>query len=170
MGRIVINETENKQTVILNDSPAGVEGGYFDAQMVWHDMGGGGGETPAIPEPFVNRRSISKVDGRVYYSAYASKRICSAFPFPNPGKLRVLDNDYAINLIGISNMSDATIVTHNNLYDLSFPASDAVTPSFTAEAESDAPYVWVALSKTSGEFTAEECLHPLGTVFEIVEE
>lgn len=40
MGRIVINETENKQTVILNDSPAGIEGGYFDAQMNWHEMGG----------------------------------------------------------------------------------------------------------------------------------
>lgn len=44
MGRIVINETENKQTVILNDSPEGVEGGYFDSLMEWHDFGGGGTE------------------------------------------------------------------------------------------------------------------------------
>lgn len=41
MGRIVINETENKQTVILNDSPEGVSGGYFDSKMNWHDMGSG---------------------------------------------------------------------------------------------------------------------------------
>jgi hypothetical protein len=41
MGRIVINETENKQTVILNDSPTGVDGGYFDAQMEWHSLGEG---------------------------------------------------------------------------------------------------------------------------------
>lgn len=41
MGRTVINETENKQTVILNDSPEGVEGGYFDDEMVWHELGGG---------------------------------------------------------------------------------------------------------------------------------
>lgn len=39
MGRTVINETENKQTVILNDSPEGVEGGYFDADMEWHNIG-----------------------------------------------------------------------------------------------------------------------------------
>lgn len=39
MGRIVINETENKQTVILNDTPEGVSGGYFDATMNWHEMG-----------------------------------------------------------------------------------------------------------------------------------
>lgn len=38
MGRIVINETENKQTVILNDSPEGVEGGFFDADMGWHEL------------------------------------------------------------------------------------------------------------------------------------
>lgn len=38
MGRTVINETENKQTVILNDSPEGVNGGYFDAQMEWHAL------------------------------------------------------------------------------------------------------------------------------------
>lgn len=41
MGRIVINETENKQTVILNDSPEGVEGGYFDEAMEWHELRGG---------------------------------------------------------------------------------------------------------------------------------
>lgn len=38
MGRTVINETENKQTVILNDSPAGVEGGYYNALMEWHEL------------------------------------------------------------------------------------------------------------------------------------
>ena len=38
MGRIVINETENKQTVILNDTPEGVEGGYFDDEMLWHEL------------------------------------------------------------------------------------------------------------------------------------
>lgn len=41
MGRTVINQTENKQTIILNDSPEGVTGGYFDADMVWHDVGSG---------------------------------------------------------------------------------------------------------------------------------
>lgn len=40
MGRTVINETENKQTIILNDSPEGVEGGYFDSLMKWHELGG----------------------------------------------------------------------------------------------------------------------------------
>ena len=48
MGRTVINETENKQTIILNDSTEGVEGGYFDSEEVWHEFGGGGGETPSI--------------------------------------------------------------------------------------------------------------------------
>lgn len=42
MGRIVINETENKQTVILNDRASGVTGGYFDSGMNWHEFGGGG--------------------------------------------------------------------------------------------------------------------------------
>lgn len=49
MGRTVINETENKQTVILNDSPEGVEGGYFDSMMEWHELGRGGGETSIQP-------------------------------------------------------------------------------------------------------------------------
>lgn len=48
MGRTVINETENKQTVILNDSPEGIEGGYFDEDMVWHEFGGGGEVTPIL--------------------------------------------------------------------------------------------------------------------------
>ena len=170
MGRIVINETENKQTVILNDSPAGVEGGYFDSQMVWHEMGGGS-DTPEIPEPFMNRRSLIKSDGLVYYSTYTAKRMCSAFPFKNPGKVRAKSNDYAINLIGIANMTDVSIFHHaTNQYDLAFPQYDATEPAFVSETESDAPYVWIALSKNSGDFTAEECLHPLGTVFEIVEE
>lgn len=43
MGRTVIKETENKQTIILNDSPEGIEGGYFDADMAWHELGGGNG-------------------------------------------------------------------------------------------------------------------------------
>ncbi len=38
MGRTVINETENKQTVILNDSADNISGGYFDADMVWHEL------------------------------------------------------------------------------------------------------------------------------------
>lgn len=48
MGRTVINETENKQTVILNDSPEGVEGGYFDSLMEWHELSGEAPETPAV--------------------------------------------------------------------------------------------------------------------------
>lgn len=40
MGRTVINQTENKQTIILNDSPEGVTGGYFDQDMVWTEIGG----------------------------------------------------------------------------------------------------------------------------------
>lgn len=52
MGRIVINQTENKQTVILNDSPEGVEGGYFDADMIWHDLGGAD-LSPVIPDGIV---------------------------------------------------------------------------------------------------------------------
>lgn len=39
MGRTVINETENKQTVILNDSAEGVSGGYFDKDMIWKELG-----------------------------------------------------------------------------------------------------------------------------------
>ena len=42
MGRTVINQTENKQTIILNDSPEGVEGGYFDATMDWHELSSAG--------------------------------------------------------------------------------------------------------------------------------
>lgn len=38
MGRIVINKTENGQTLILNDTAQEVSGGYFDSVMVWHDL------------------------------------------------------------------------------------------------------------------------------------
>ena len=38
MGRTIINETENKQTVILNDSAESVSGGFFDADMEWHTL------------------------------------------------------------------------------------------------------------------------------------
>lgn len=47
MGRTVINETENKQTIILNDSPEGIEGGYYDAQMSWHTLEEAG-DSPAV--------------------------------------------------------------------------------------------------------------------------
>ena len=57
MGRTVINETENKQTVILNDSPEGISGGFFDANMVWHALGGSGDTYPVeitTDTPFFN--------------------------------------------------------------------------------------------------------------------
>lgn len=38
MGRTVINETENKQTIILDDSAEGISGGFFDANMAWHTL------------------------------------------------------------------------------------------------------------------------------------
>lgn len=73
MGRIVINETENKQTVILNDSPAGVEGGYFDSLMDWHEFGGGGG----IENPLINVKiSVSETS---YYQG--------GFPILSDGKV-----------------------------------------------------------------------------------
>lgn len=48
MGRTVINETENKQTIILNDSPEGIEGGYFDQDMNWNKLG-----KSSVPENFI---------------------------------------------------------------------------------------------------------------------
>lgn len=44
MGRIVINKTENGQTVILNDTAQEVNGGYFDKEMEWHEFGDSGSE------------------------------------------------------------------------------------------------------------------------------
>ena len=63
MGRSVINETENKQTVILNDSPEGVEGGYFDSLMVWHEFGEGGGDSQFVHVTItVNKRASITLD------------------------------------------------------------------------------------------------------------
>lgn len=73
MGRTVINQTENKQTVILNDSPAGIEGGYFDDAMVWHELKTEGTKTLIDTDtdcsifPYVTGR---KTDIGVYYNAY----------------------------------------------------------------------------------------------------
>lgn len=48
MGRIVINKTENGQTVILNDTAQEVSGGYFDSTMNWHELGGEAPQSEAV--------------------------------------------------------------------------------------------------------------------------
>lgn len=99
MGRTVINETENKQTIILNDSPEGVEGGYFDSLMEWHTLEEAGaspavyvGKTVKVRDdwtavvsssydvlPFFGERTDSEVSTSrkyvVYVQAYATGRL-----------------------------------------------------------------------------------------------
>lgn len=90
MGRTVINQTENKQTIILNDSPEGIEGGYFDAEMGWHVL-----ETAennvfdSAGNMFFTCGSISYSDGLTY--TQQASRVC----------LFALTGDYAIT--GLSN-------------------------------------------------------------------
>jgi len=65
MGRTVINETENKQTVILNDSPEGVKGGYFDQDMNWNVLG-----KSSIPADYIYSGKVFK--GRVNRNTFES--------------------------------------------------------------------------------------------------
>lgn len=39
MGRIVINQTDAKQVVILSSDDAAIQGGYYDANGEWHELG-----------------------------------------------------------------------------------------------------------------------------------
>ena len=64
MGRIVINETENKQTIILNDSQEGVEGGYYDSQEQWHEFGKSD-KTFANPEAHITAIRGENVDSSI---------------------------------------------------------------------------------------------------------
>lgn len=97
MGRTVINETENKQTVILNDSPEGVEGGYFDSEEVWHEFGSGGRTEDLLQTLEVTNNTnynisfysnkISTIDNKSVYSGTTllrpSETSSLLFPFSN---------------------------------------------------------------------------------------
>ena len=75
MGRTVISETENKQTIILNDSPEGIEGGYFDSEMGWHVLGTAGNNVfDSAGNMFFSCGSISYSDGLTY--TLLSSRVC----------------------------------------------------------------------------------------------
>lgn len=63
MGRIVINKTENGQTVILNDTSQEVSGGYFDKEMEWHEFGGG--KTFVNPEVHMTAIRGENVDSSI---------------------------------------------------------------------------------------------------------
>lgn len=56
MGRTVISKTENKQTIILNDSAESVSGGFFDADMEWHKLG-----EPGYPKKMYKVKSNTTV-------------------------------------------------------------------------------------------------------------
>lgn len=167
MGTIVINQTDCKQNVVLTSSLDGISGGYYDAEGVWHEMGL---EKTYFEMPFRYHTSVSTGDANskhYAYSADTAKRICSYYPCENPGKtFKALSSDFKINLIGILDL-DPVYKTVNNSSRFAFEF-DGETPSYEAEASSTAPYVWLAISKTSAEFTTEEVMNPLGTVFEMV--
>lgn len=50
MGRIVINQTDAKQVVILSSDDAAIQGGYYDANGEWHKPGAGEWTTEGLIE------------------------------------------------------------------------------------------------------------------------
>lgn len=50
MGRIVINQTDAKQVVILSSDDAEIQGGYYDANGEWHKLGAGDWTTAGFVE------------------------------------------------------------------------------------------------------------------------
>lgn len=43
MGKVIINETDHKQKIVLVTSEVGVTGGFYDPEGEWHDFGSGEG-------------------------------------------------------------------------------------------------------------------------------
>ena len=105
MGRSVINKTENKQTVILNDSPEGVEGGYFDSEEVWHEF--------ATGNTFINPE--------VHVTAIRGENVDSAIEIPITPGLIVED--------GYINSTMLYLAQYDNEDELNFYAADSEQPN-----------------------------------------
>lgn len=101
MGRTVISQTANKQTVILNDSPEGVEGGYFDEEMVWHEF--------VVGNTFVNPE--------VHITAIRGENVDSSIEIPITSGL--------LNYDGYLVHENFILAEDENEADLSFYATDS---------------------------------------------
>lgn len=150
MGRIVINETENKQTVILNDSPAGVEGGYFDATMNWHEMGSGGGGS-AVSIPLI-KGSITNVYSSSYWDSTSNIRGGSKYFYnvkPQTGyKLTIPENettDVSVNFYTYANMD--SLYTHSNMSEVANSGWLSYTDIVEFTTPENCQYIRLALKK-----------------------
>ena len=99
MGKIVINQTDAKQVVILSSDDAGIQGGYYDAYGEWHKLGAGEWTT----EGFIEGTEPS---GDIVYNGTSDiKKGCftentaiTSFYAPNSPKLADSAFDGAINI------------------------------------------------------------------------
>lgn len=150
MGRIVINETENKQTVILNDSPAGVEGGYFDAQMIWHDMGSGGGDVSADDFDFLIggiSKSYSGVLANKVYKTSLQNRFNLALPVRND---YIFESGDAYDIIGfgVSSLEYEPVAYQSGTIVTFLGDTSQTSHGWGKIVDTDYPFIWLDIKRS----------------------
>lgn len=88
MGRIVINQTDAKQVVILSSDDAEIQGGYYDANGEWHKLGAGEWTTAGFIEGTEPSGDIVyEGDGPVKMGCFADNTAITSFYAPNASVL-----------------------------------------------------------------------------------
>lgn len=72
MGTIVINQTDCKQNVVLQSSADGITGGYYDAEGVWHEIGG---QEPSGPKYSYTMDDLLVMHAAIAFSSSHNKLI-----------------------------------------------------------------------------------------------
>lgn len=173
MGRIVINETENKQTLILNDTPEGVYGGYFDSTMNWHDFEGGGAVRLDLNRN-MSLGSVTKYSTQALLNKVtnyeATNRIRIPLPIENPGKISLVD-PVIYDLIGFSVESLSFTIAREGTtsnYLLAFQGYESEASEWKKEIELSGPYIWFAIRKSdNSDFTEADLANPLNRLYRV---
>lgn len=171
MGRIVINETENKQTVILNDSPEGIEGGYFDSQMNWHEMGGGSAAVdPMLANTLIFGNLTDSGNTKVAYVSTTpnNARAHVALPVISTGyRVSVTDaSKYKVLAYDITSL-ELTTVSAGGATHPGFKIPQT-TGDWTDHIDTvSGNYYWIYFKKENGDFTSEELADPIGVIFNV---
>lgn len=91
MGVIVINQTDAKQSIVLESTPEGVTGGYYDADGVWHEFGGSSSEKTLIADcgSRIEIGSLTDNSSSSYFAASTTNRAGDRnfYTFPKGSKL-----------------------------------------------------------------------------------
>lgn len=138
MGKIVINQTDSKQVVILSSDDAAIQGGYYDAYGEWHKLGAGEWTTDGVVEGTEPSGDVVYNGTKIKPGAFWNNTAITSFYAPNAWKADESTFNSASNMkslylggtptANVSSLGQYAIRYCSSLEELRIPKSNA---SFT---------------------------------------